>query len=635
MTTNHESSSYEFKAEVKQLLDILAHSLYTSREIFLRELISNSSDALDKLRFEMNRGSEMDNPGLPLEIKITADKDLKKLTVFDTGLGMTKDEVIENIGTIAKSGSTEFLKAVAQEKVSLENIIGKFGVGFYSVFMVAKEVIIITKSYLKGEPPVEWRSDGSGTYKIKYLSRDIPRGTQIEVHLKDDATEFTSKERLKDIIKKHSNFISFPILVEDERTNTVPALWREPKFSIKPEQYTEFYKFLTYDTDEPLETIHVSVDAPVQFNSLLFIPKKNYDLLGFQRERPGLDLYVRRVLIQRGNKSLIPEYLGFVRGVVDSEDLPLNIARESIQENILLEKISTNLTKQILTALQKMAKDDQDKYLAFWREHGKFFKLGYSDYGNRDKYADLLRFNSSRCSDASGLVSLDEYINRAKPGQKEIYHLFGQSREAITLSPHVEIFRAKDLEVLYLLEPVDEFALDSVRTYKAWEIKSVEHADPKVLEQFPSAAGEDKPAPLPAEQEKEFEKFLNRLKDLLGERITQVRVSARLSESPCCLVSPDDHLTSSMQKIMQIVSKNTAIPAKVLEINKDHIIIRNLFTIFQANPQDDYLATVVEQLYESALLLDGYLKDPHAMVSRIQKLLQKSSDWYLTVTQKR
>ncbi|MBF0549673.1 MAG: molecular chaperone HtpG [Deltaproteobacteria bacterium] len=631
MEEKTSTANYEFKAEVKQLLDILVHSLYTHKEIFLRELVSNASDALDRLRFEVSRGTAVLDDTLPLDIHVDFDPDKLLVTVTDTGIGLTKDEMVENIGTIAKSGSAEFLKQISADKGAIDNIIGKFGVGFYSVFIVAKEVVIKSKSYKEDEPAVEWRSDGLGTYQLSQPEEGLKRGTQIEIHLRDEAKEFADKHRLESIIKRHSNFISFPILIGGEQVNTVAALWREPKFSIKEEQYNEFYKFLTFDSEPPLATLHSSVDAPVQFNSLLFIPKLNYNSLGLTSERPGLDLYVRRVLIQHGNRDLIPEYLGFVRGVVDSEDLPLNISRETLQENRLLAKVSSTLTKQVLSHLQKTAKDEPDKYTEFWKQHGKMFKLGYSDFSNRDKFVELLRFNSSKCATAEDLVSLDEYIARAKPEQKEIHYLYGQSRAAIALNPHMEIFQAKDIEVLYLFDPLDEFAMESIRAYKDFELKPVEHADIKALEKYASAVTKDAPAPLSPEDEKQFNRFLERVKDILGARIKDVTVSARLSESPCCLSSPAGEMTSSMQKIIQIVSKDASVPQKVFELNKDHKIVRNLLSIYKADPHDEYLTTAIEQLFESSMLLDGYLQDPHALVGRIQNLLNKSSDWYLAV----
>jgi molecular chaperone HtpG len=373
------------------------------------------------------------------------------------------------------------------------------------------------------------------------------------------------------------------------------------------------------------------VDAPVQFNALLFIPEQSWDWITPVWERPGLDLYVRRVLIQKGNKDLLPEYLGFLRGVIDSEDLPLNINRETIQENRLVQKVASTLVKQVLGHLVKMAADSPDKYDTFWRAHGKMFKMGYADFANHDKFGQLLRFNSSHFDDAQGLTSLDAYIERAKESQKEIYYVFGPSREAVRLNPHTEMFRTKGVEVLYLYEPVDEFAVDTLRTYKEWPLKSVEHVEPSVLEGFENVEDIEEAEPLPEEDAKEFDNFLDRFRDVLGEKVTAVRRSSRLKDSPVCLVNPDGGMSSSMQKIMKIVNKDESIPEKIIEVNQDHPTIRNLFRIYQNHPQDEYLTLAMRQLYESSLLLEGYLQDPHTLVGRIQKLLNRSSGWYLEV----
>ena len=622
-----QAQQFEFKTEIKQLLDIITHSIYTSREIFLRELVSNASDALDKLRFEQSRSTEISNPDLDLQISITADEENRQLVITDTGIGMTLDELVENIGTIAHSGSAEFIRQAMADQANSSNIIGRFGVGFYSVFMVADKVTIRTRSFRPEAKAVEWISDGLGTYTVTELDEDLPRGTTLTVHLKEEGKEFAEKNRITSIIKKHSNFISFPILVQGEKANTVQALWRENKFSITPEQYTEFYKFLTYDHEEPLDTLHMSVDAPVQFSALAFVPPRSQDTFGFDRENYGLDLYVRRVLIQSKNKDLIPEYLGFMRGVVDTEDLPLNISRETLQENLLIRKIATTLTKQILSHLKKLGQD-KDRYTKFWNEHSKRFKLGYSDFANQEAFGELLRFNSSRHEDKDGLISLDEYIEAAKDGQKEIYYISGPSREAIEQNPHLEIFRAKGLEVLYLYEPVDEFVMDSLRKFKEFELKATENADITNIEKYAdSSEKQDKPEELSQEQSKDMDRFLKRVQEILGDRITEARISKRLSQSPSCLVSPDGS-TSQMHKIMQLVTKDTSIPKKIFEINQDHKLVRNLLSVFGKNEQDEFVATVIEQLYESALLMDGYLADPHKMVNRLNKLMEDSSAWY-------
>jgi molecular chaperone HtpG len=630
MTEQH-STKFEFKAETRKLLDILVHSLYTSREIFLRELISNASDALDKIRFESTKGTDVADNNLPLEIRIGFDDKKNIITVSDTGIGMTRDEMIANIGTIAKSGSEEFLKQLAGNKEAVNNIIGRFGIGFYSVFMVAKEVIIKTKSYKKDEIAVEWKSDGEGDYEISEIDKKINRGTMIEIHLKDDAKEFADKYRLEGIIKKHSNFISFPIYLDKENVNTIAAIWREPKSSIKKERYDAFYKFLTFDNDEPFETIHTSVDAPIQFNALMFIPKKSHEFWRFNRDDYGLDLYVRRVLIQHQNKDLLPEYLSFVKGVVDSEDLPLNISRETLQENIVFTKIANSVTSIVLSHLIKAAKDSPERYVEFWNEHGKIFKLGYMDFTNADKYQQLLRFNSSASKDENELVSLEDYAGRCKKDQKEIYYALGSGREAIDMNPHLEIFKAKGLEVLYLYDPVDEFVVSSIRKHKDFDFKSVDAVNLNELDKLEDVEKQETHAEhLSKDDEKHFDSLLSRMKDILGDRVTEVKESKRLKGSPSCLINPDDTMSSTMQKILKMSSQETAFPAqkRLLELNKDHRLIRNLLSVFKKNSKDSFIVDTTEQLYESALLLEGNLDDPHKLVNRLNKMLTEASDLY-------
>lgn len=629
--TEHHKQKIEFKAETKKLLDILVHSLYTSKEIFLRELISNASDALDKLRFESNKGTDIEDKDLPLEIKVAFDDKKNTITITDTGIGMTRDELIANIGTIAKSGSEEFLKQLSESKEAVNNIIGRFGIGFYSVFMVAKEVVIKTKSYKKDEPAVEWKSDGLGDYEIADIDEKINRGTIIEIYLKEETKEFSEKYRLESIIKQHSNFISFPIYLENEKVNTIAAVWREPKSSIKKEQYDEFYKFLTYDSEEPLETIHTSVDAPIQFNSLLFIPKKSYEYWRFNRDDYGLDLYVRRVLIQHQNKDLLPEYLSFVKGVVDSEDLPLNISRETLQENVIFSKIASSITSNILSHLIKVAKDSPERYAEFWKEHGKILKLGYTDYANAEKYQQLLRFSSSLSKDEKELVSLEDYVDRMKKDQKEIYYALGSNKEAIDLNPHLEIFKAKGLEVLYLYDPVDEFVVTSIRKHKDFDFKSVDGVDLKELDKLEDVEKKDEPKQtLSKEDDKQFGKLLLRIKEILGDKVTEVTESKRLKDSPSCLINSDDAMSSTMQKILKMSNQGMVMPAqkRLMEINKNHKLIRNLLSVFKKNSNDQFIVDTAEQLYESALLLEGNLDDPHKLVNRLNKMLTEASELY-------
>lgn len=609
----------EFKTEIRQLLEIITHSIYTSREIFLRELISNASDALDKLRFEQARSTAVHDPEAELAIRITTDPDRRQITVTDTGIGMTLDEVVANIGTIAHSGTAQFLATIKESGGDASNLIGRFGVGFYSVFMVADQVTLRTRSFQPEARAVEWTSQGQGTYQVRELDEDLPRGTSITLHLKEDAAEFAHKDRLAAIIKKHSNFVSFPVSVDGEKINTVPALWREPKFSISAEQYAEFYKFLTLDTDAPLHTIHCSVDAPVQFSALLFVPPRTVDIFGIERDAHGLDLYVRRVLIQSKNKDLIPEYLGFVRGVVDTEDLPLNISRETLQENRVVRKMAQTITKQVLAELKKLA-EDAERYATFWKEHGRRFKMGYADFANHETFAELVRFQSS-AAEAGALVSLAQYAERMQDGQKAIYYLSGPSREAIEKDPRLEIFRAKGVEVLYLLEPIDEFVMESLRRYRDIPLEAAENADPAALESLPDAAAPATDAPQPAG---DHEPLLAAMRRILGDRVAEVRLSKRLTTSPACLVSPDGS-TSQMQRIMQILAKDASIPKKALEINPRHPLVANLQAIASQRPDDPFLTLAVESVFEAALLQDGYLADPHAFVARTYQLLEEAS----------
>ncbi|MGE4297096.1 MAG: molecular chaperone HtpG [Desulfovibrionaceae bacterium] len=627
---------YEFKTEVKKMLHIITHSLYTHREIFLRELVSNASDALDKLRFAQSKGQDIPSPDLPLEITITLDKDAGVLTIADTGIGMTEEELVDNIGTIARSGSEQFLNTLAQangaDKADASAIIGRFGVGFYSVFMVADEVVIETRAAREGAEAVRWVSDGAGSFTVEAAQNPPVRGTVIHATLKDDAKEYVDKGIVEGVLKKHSSFIGFPILVEGDKVNTIPALWREPKFQVTEEQYKEFYSFLTFDPEAPLCTIHTAVDAPVQFNSLIFIPSQSFDMFGFDRSKYGLDLYVRRVLIQRENKDLIPEWLGFAKGVVDTEDLPLNISRETLQENVVLRKIGATVTKQILSHLEKLAKDKPEEYAAFWKAHGKAFKMGHADYAHREAFGALVRFNATIHDDASGLTSLDDYIARAKEGQKDIYYVSGPSVAATKLNPHMEILRRKGVEVLRLFEPLDEFVMDTLRTYKDFALTSVEHADAAKLEELPDVEeASRKVEPLDESGEKGMAALLERMRAILGGRVTEVRLSKRLADSACCLTNPDGGMTSAMEKIIRTVSRDATPPRKAMEINADHPLVRDLMKIHAADADDAYVATATEQLYESALLLEGYLADPHRMVERINTLLEQAGGWYAAV----
>ena len=656
------SSTYKFKAETHKVLNILTHSLYTNREIFLRELLSNASDALDKLRFKQNKGESILAPELPLEIKISTDKESNILTVQDTGIGMTKQEMQDNLGIIAKSGSEKFLKDIgdtscdsgkqkidpyAEEEIvekqegagaDASQIIGRFGIGFYSVFMVADKVEVYSVpaiESMKEESEAKahvWTSHGSDTFTITPLEEvaGLVRGTMIKIYLKDDAKEFIEEYRLENIIRQ-SNFLPFSILLNDKVINTISALWREPKFNIKKEQYDEFYKFLTYDTENPFDVIHLSVDAPVQFNALLFIPEKSEDYFLEQKDQWGLDLYVRRVLIEKNRQELLPNYFAFVKGVVDTEDLPLNISRETLQENIVLKKISQTIVRQLMSHFEKMAAQDKEKYNTFWNKHGKYFKFAFNDFVYRDRVAKLMRFVSSGSEE---LLSLEEYVSRMKAGQKDIWYVSASSKEAAKLNPHMERFTRKGLEVLYLLEPVEEIALESLQKFNEYTFKNIETADARALDDFADVEKAESDLPKLSDLEKtEFEQMLERMKEVLGDKVKDVKSTDRLSGSPACMASQDG-VSSTMEKLMRSFQKDDSIPQKVLEINPDHALIRSLLTIYKDDSRSGLFEEMVWGIFDNTVLLDGYMNDPFLMAQRSLKLMEKAGQWYADLRNK-
>lgn len=657
-------TTHQFRAETCKLLNILTHSLYTNHEIFLRELLSNASDALEKVRFLQTTGGEVRDPDLPLEISISTDKDNHVITVADTGIGMTEEEMIDNLGTIARSGSEQFLKAREAEKAaeapaekaedkpgsdeeSVEGeepivehddsvvddaagIIGRFGIGFYSVFMVAKKVEVSSVSATGDGTPHVWTSDGTGSFTLRTLegaeAEGLRRGTSVKIFLRDDAHEYEEKFRLESVIRKHSNFLPFAIQLDGSRINTTAALWREPKFSITKEQYNEFYKYLTYDQTEPLDVIHFSVDAPVQFNCLLYIPGSAVEVFDERRDEWGPDLYVRRVLIDRHNKELLPNYFAFLKGVVDTEDLPLNISRETLQENVVLRKISQTITRQLLTHFERLAKNDPEKYEAIWKLHGKYIKFGFDSFQYRDRVAPLLRYFSTLHEDK--LVSLDDYISRMKSEQKEIWYVAASSLEAAKVNPHLGQFRRKGIEVLYLTDPVDEFALEAIMEYQKHPFKSVELAEAGALDAFPDVDdAEPRPEPLSEEEKPELDALVSAVKTILGDQVKDVRVTTKPIDGAACLVSPDG-VSSSMEKLMRVMQKSDGIPQKILELNPDHALVRSLMRICKEGEQDDTFKDMVNALFDSTLLLDGYMNEPFAMAERSMRLLRQAAGWY-------
>lgn len=622
----HEES-FEFQAEIKQLLHLLIFSLYTKKEIFVRELISNASDALDKIRYLTLTDSGIPGGDIPLDIRIELDEKHKVISITDTGVGMSRAELVQSLGTIAKSGSMEFLKQLAENEKRDINLIGQFGVGFYSAFMAASEVRVLTKSYRADEPGQMWSSAGTGSYSIREIELD-KRGTRVEVQLKDEAAEFVDSAKVKSLIRKYSNFVPYPIFVGDEQVNQVSALWMKPRGDIKDEEYTEFYRFLTNDIDEPASRLHLTSDAPLSFKSVLFLPKTNLEKLGMGKLEHGPDLYAQKVLIQHNCKDLVPDYLRFVRGVVDSEDITLNVSRETIQDNIILRKISSHIVRKLLEHMAGMLEGKRQDYEKFYGEFGRILKEGIgSDYENRERLATLLLFNSSASDSEADLTSLKEYAGRMREGQESIYYLTGPDRATLEVSPHLEMFRKTGIEVLYLYDPVDDFVLAHLREFDKKPLKSADQVSP---EEIDKAAGPESKADVEEKADtlafkSDLDALIKRFKEVLGDRVLDVKESVRLATSPCILVSPEGGPSIQLQKVMSMMDENFHMAKRVLEINKDNVLIRNLAKINRESPDSPLIPDCCEQLFESAMLMEGIMPDPAKMVPRIHKIMEEAS----------
>ena len=609
----------KFQTEIKQLLDILVHSLYSQQEIFLRELISNASDALHRVKFEMLTNREVLDPDAELAIRITGDPENGTLTISDTGVGMTHDELVENLGAIAHSGAAQFIQALQEQQQSPEAIdqIGQFGVGFYSVFMVADEVRVTSRSYRPDERAWTWISTGDDAYELMPAEKS-DRGTTIEIKLKKDALEFAEAWRIKNIIHKYSDFITFPIYVNDEETpvNRQQAIWRQSPSQVSDEEANEFYRQLTLAFEDPLTRIHVQTDAPVQVYALLFIPGKlDRTLLGLKQDY-GLRLYSRKIRIQDRNKDLLPGYLRFIEGVVDSEDIPLNVSREMVQSSRVLSKIKSLLSRKTLNALAEMAEKEPEKYKEFWQEFGIFIKEGVTtEFKDQEKLVPLLRFYSTRSEDE--LISLADYIARARPEQKVIYYITGESLAAMKRSPHLEYFRKENIEVLYFDQPVDAFLPQAIGKYEEFEFQNVDRADIEAPEQ-----GNEAQTPEPGE---DFEKLAARVREVLGDKISDVRPSRILVSAPARLAAPEGVIDTGIQRVRRLMEDDFSAPQMVLELNPGHPIVANLTRRVAAGEPDDIVDAAIEQLYEDALLLEGFHPDPAQMVERIQKLLEAAT----------
>ena len=607
-----QTETHHFQAEIQQLLNIVIHSLYTDKEIFVRELISNAADACEKLRFNQSSGRPVHQSDVAPGITVTTDEAAGTITLTDTGLGMTHGELVENLGTIAHSGTKAFLKQLAEDKKPDVGLIGQFGVGFYSAFMVAKKVTVLSRSFGPDESGWQWTSEGMGGYDLTPAA-DLPRGTKITLDLKDDAKEFSKEPVVERIIQRYSSFVPFPIELNGKRLNTVQAIWARSKSEIKDEEYNEFYTFVGHDHDAPQYRLHFTADAPLAIQALLFVPQRNFETLGMGRSDSEVNLYCRKILIQSKAKGLFPEWLRFLKGVVDSEDLPLNISRETMQDTSLMQKLNKVLTSRFLKLLDEEAAKNPAGYEKFYAEFQRFLKEGVvTDFTHKDNLGKLLRFESSALEKGK-LASLADYVQRMPADQTEIYCLLAPHRAAAEASPYFEVFKERKFEVLFLYDAWDEFVMEHLHAFEGKPLRQAEKADLNLNAKKDGALSE--------ESAKSLTQWL---KETLGDRIGEVRASQRLVESPAVVVDADKYMTASMRRIMKSMKAEGAESAAAkydFEINPAHPIMAQLEAMRQ---QDAALAaSVAEQLLDNARVAAGLLEDPRAMLSRLNLLLEK------------
>ena len=624
-----EAKEFQFKAETQRVLSLVINSLYTNTEVFLRELISNASDALDKARYLQltEKDAVLEQEGEP-QIQITLDGEKKTLTIEDNGIGMTEEEVIANLGTIARSGTDAFVKQFSQltkenKRDEALDLIGQFGVGFYSVFMVAKRVDVQTRTMRKEGAPVLWRSSGEGSYTLLEGDKETP-GTRITLHLKDEAVEFSTKWRVEGIIKKYSDFVMFPILLDGEVVNRSSALWRTPKSQVTQEQHAEFFKHITQGRygDEPLAVVHYTVEAPVQFAALLYIPKKApLDVFMFQKERPGLRLYAKRVLIMENCEALLPVYLRFVRGVVDSEDLTLNVSRETLQEDRTIKTIESQITKQVLKELRRLQEEEPETYRSFWEQFGAVVKEGLSvDFKNKDTLIERCLFHSLHSTskegpDDGGLITLAQYVEAKKEDQEAIYYITGQDRAHLEQSPHLEVFRNEGIDVLLLTDPIDEWVVQAIPKYEGLKLESVVHGKLEL--------GDDEERS--EDEQKRLDAAVEAIAKVLGDRVVEVRLSKRLTETASCLVSREGDPGANMERIMRVLDDRAGERKRILEVNPSHPVVKNLALQVAKDPQSPNVELGSELLLDQALLSEGVVEEPAALVKRIQRLLVETT----------
>jgi len=613
-TPEGKAENFSFQSEVQQLLSILVYSLYKHKEIFLRELISNAVDALNKVQFETLTNSDIEDRDLDLRIDITLDKDKNKLIIEDTGIGMARQELIDNIGTIAHSGTLDFVKKVTEaDSKDKMDMIGQFGVGFYSSFMAAEEIHVHTKSYVKGSKGLIWKSKGGNDYTIAEKGKK-QRGTRIELFLKDDEKEFAGKTRVKNIINQHSKFVPFPIFLEAEKIESVEAIWTQPRTSLKEKDYNEFYRFFQNANEDAETYLHLSSDAPVQFNSIMYVPKTNSEIYGWVKSDAGLDLYSKKVLIQKACGDILPEYFRFIKGVVDSEDIPLNISRETIQSNIRVNTIKKHIMKKIFDHFSEIKTKDRDKYLKIWNNFQRNFKEGLpNEYEYREQLASLLLFHSSK-TPKDKYCDLDEYIERMPEDQWEIYYAMGNDYDSIERNPALEAFKKKDIEVLYFTDPMEAWAVDNMQQYKGKLIRPVEMADIKLDE-------DDEKKKRDKKLVKEAENFAGYLKTTYGDKVEDVKISERLVDSPCMLVSSKSGPSPQLERIMRLQNQKTDFSKKIMEINPDNKLIKEMIRIHKAKPNSDRLKMLALQMLDNMIIREGVLENIDHIVPRIHDIM--------------
>ena len=605
---------HEFKAEMKQLLHLIIHSLYTHEEIFLRELISNASDALNKIRFRMLTDRDVVDADAEQRIDIKLDKNANTLTLIDTGIGMTKEDLLKRIGTVASSGTLEFVQELKKQDGPMDaSMIGQFGVGFYSAFMVADTITIDTRHASPDSKGLRWTSDGGGSFTIEETDR-TERGTTITLQLKEDKGEFAEEWRAKSIIRKYSNFVDFPVFVEGERVNTVDALWHKSKSDITDEQLTEFYKFVSGDNEEPLGHLQLSLEGVVSFKALLFIPKKAPRGLYHEDHRYGVHLYSSKVFIQDDAKNLLPDWCRFVKGVVDTEDLPLNVSREITQNSPVLAKIRKILTGKILGLLEEWAAGEPEKFATFSKEFGPLFKSGIQfEFEHRDQMIELFRFESS-IKEKGEWTGFGAYVDRKPGDQDKIYYVLADGREAATRNPNMEYFKANDIEVLLMTEPVDAFIMPGIPKYKDFDLVSIESSDLKLDKKKEGGL-----------KKGDAKKLIERFKDVLGDRVEDVRSSDRLVDSAVTLVTGKAGMDAQMERMMRMMDESFTGSKKVLEVNTAHPLIQNLSNLREDAAAEARIKDAIEQLYEGALLLEGSLENPADFVRRMTAFMEQST----------